>query len=69
MVATIKDMNLGTREKPDFITTKVMICFIRHDSDRGDGPWYTACPTEGCNKKVRLTHLLSKISHAERILS
>ena len=43
---------MGYGEKPDYITVKGAICFIKHDND----PWYPACPTEGCNKKVIPSH-------------
>jgi replication factor A1 len=39
---------MGLQEKPDYISVKGTITFIRHDTD----PWYTACPVPGCNKKV-----------------
>jgi replication factor A1 len=44
----IKDDNMGFGEKPDFVSLKGSISFIKHDND----PWYCACPTEGCHKKV-----------------
>lgn len=47
-IHSIKDEGLGFNEKPDFISIKGTVSFIKHEND----PWYTACPTEGCNKKV-----------------
>ena len=47
-ILSIKEEGLGMNEKADFITIKGTITFIKHDND----PWYCACPTEGCNKKV-----------------
>jgi replication factor A1 len=41
---------LGRGEKPDYVNVKGRVAFIKHDQEQG--PWYTACPTEGCNKKV-----------------
>ncbi|KAG5189180.1 hypothetical protein JKP88DRAFT_197666 [Tribonema minus] len=49
-VAGIKEEQLGLKEKPDYASLKAYVAFIKHDSE--NGPWYTACPTEGCNKKV-----------------
>jgi hypothetical protein len=49
-VASIKDEGLGLNEKPDYATIKATVNYIKHDNDC----WYTACPTEGCNKKVSL---------------
>jgi replication factor A1 len=47
-ISAIKDRGLGMGDKPDYVTVKGCVTYIRHDTD----PWYTACPTEGCNKKV-----------------
>lgn len=35
-------------EKADIVTVKGSVIYIKHDND----PWYTACPTPQCNKKV-----------------
>ena len=35
-------------DKPDYVSLKSSVSYIKHDSDC----WYTACPAEGCNKKV-----------------
>lgn len=48
VISSIRDENLGHGEKPDFISFKATIIYIKHDTD----PWYCACPTPGCNKKV-----------------
>jgi replication factor A1 len=50
-IAAIKDESMGLGEKPDYITVKATVNHIKHDTDC----WYTACPTEGCNKKVHET--------------
>jgi hypothetical protein len=47
-ISSIKDEMLGMSEKPDYITVKGTIIYIKHDTD----PFYTACPTPNCNKKV-----------------
>lgn len=47
-VASIRDDALGMSEKPDYVTLKGAVTYIRHDND----PWYAACPNAGCNKKV-----------------
>jgi replication factor A1 len=49
LISCIRDEGLGANElKPDFVTIKGTIIYMKHDND----PWYTACPTPGCNKKV-----------------
>jgi replication factor A1 len=50
-ISVIKDDNLGFGEKADYLGFKATINYIKHDNE----PWYTACPTEGCNKKVSET--------------
>ncbi|CAN0442236.1 unnamed protein product, partial [Ectocarpus sp. 12 AP-2014] len=50
---SITDGNLGNGEKPDWAVVKATISFIKLDGERL--PWYTACPKEGCNKKVTET--------------
>lgn len=47
-LASIKDDALGMSEKPDYITLKGAVTYVRHDNE----PWYAACPNAGCNKKV-----------------
>ena len=47
-LASIKHENLGYKEKPDWIDTKAIIAFIKHDGTY----CYPACPEEGNNKKV-----------------
>jgi replication factor A1 len=49
LVSIVED-GMGLSEKPDYVSVKGTVTFIKHDQD--DGPWYTACPGEGCNKKV-----------------
>ena len=46
----ILEESLGLGDKPDYISCTAAVTYIKHDQD--EGPWYTACPTEGCNKKV-----------------
>ena len=47
-ISAIRDESLGMGEKPDYASIKGTVNYIKHDTDC----WYTACPTEGCNKKV-----------------
>ena len=39
---SIETENMGHNEKPDFITARATVVFIRHDGDRN--PWYDSCP-------------------------
>ncbi|RHY50298.1 hypothetical protein DYB30_000638 [Aphanomyces astaci] len=45
-IADIKDKRLGYGQKPDYITVKGTVSFIKHDT----GVWYQACVK--CQKKV-----------------
>jgi replication factor A1 len=47
-ISSIKDEGLGRLDKPDYITVKGTVNYIKHDTE----PYYTACPTPNCNKKV-----------------
>jgi len=47
-VSAIRDESMGMGEKPDYITIKASVNYIKHDTDG----FYIACPTPGCNKKV-----------------
>jgi replication factor A1 len=44
-VSAIKEEGLGVSEKPDFITIKGSVNYIKHDTDC----WYNACPSAGIN--------------------
>jgi replication factor A1 len=47
-LSAIKENTLGLGEKPDYVTFKGVITHIFRERE----PWYTACPTKDCNKKV-----------------
>jgi replication factor A1 len=53
----IRTKNMGNAEKPDWITIKATITFIKHDQEpKGDlpgGPWYHACP-ESSNQNFKV---------------
>lgn len=59
-VAAIREDGLGLGEKPDYISLKASVTYIRHDND----PWYTACPSKDCNKKV--TESMNGQFHCEK---
>ena len=44
-----RSLGVGLAEKGDYASFKATLTFIKHDAN---DPWYTACPTDGCNKKV-----------------
>ncbi|EPQ29340.1 uncharacterized protein PFL1_03095 [Pseudozyma flocculosa PF-1] len=46
-IAQVRDENLGMSEKPDYFNIRATIVYIKQDN-----LWYTACPSDSCNKKV-----------------
>ncbi len=54
-ICSIKDEGLGYKEKADFVSFKGSLTFLKHDND----PWYTACPNDGCNKKVLFIYIFT----------
>ena len=40
--SSVKDQQLGFKDKPDYLTCKGTINFIKHD--QANGPWYNSCP-------------------------
>jgi replication factor A1 len=46
-IAQVKEENVGAGEKPDYFSIRGCIAFIKDQNIA-----YTACPLEGCNKKV-----------------
>ena len=64
----IRTKGLGQNDKPDWITVKATITFIKHDYDqKGElpgGPWYHACPADSGNN-YKVGHLRA---HASSIL-
>jgi len=46
----VKDEGLGNSEKADWFVVKATVTFYRHEIEKP--PWYLACPTLACNKKV-----------------
>jgi replication factor A1 len=54
-VSFIKDSSLGYNEKPDWLSFKGTISFIKKDKE--GGPWYPACPNkeEPCRNMCKVT--------------
>lgn len=50
-IAQVKDENLGMSEKPDYFNVRATVVYIKQEN-----LYYTACPSDGCNKKVALDH-------------
>eukprot|EP01006_Ploeotia_vitrea_P007180 TRINITY_DN16288_c0_g1_i1.p1 TRINITY_DN16288_c0_g1~~TRINITY_DN16288_c0_g1_i1.p1 ORF type:complete len:218 (+),score=118.69 TRINITY_DN16288_c0_g1_i1:77-655(+) len=46
----IKEEGLGLGDRKDYFKVRGTISYIRKDPERP--PWYTACPSENCMKKV-----------------
>ncbi|SNX84757.1 probable Replication factor-A protein 1 [Melanopsichium pennsylvanicum] len=50
-IAQVKDENLGMSEKPDYFNVRATVVYIKQEN-----LYYTACPSDGCNKKVSIDH-------------
>ena len=49
-LSCVQDEHLGFKATPDYITTRACVTVVRGDPDKL--PWYSACPSAECNKKV-----------------
>ena len=47
LISAVKEENLGRSDKPDFYSMLASVIFVK-----GENMYYTACPSDGCNKKV-----------------
>lgn len=56
----IKGESLGYQEKPDYITVKGYLTFVKKDKE--GGPWYTACP----ETKAKITPTADGKFHCDR---
>jgi len=50
-ISAIRDEGMGLGEKPDYITIKASVNYIKHDTDG----FYIACPTPGPYYRFKLT--------------
>lgn len=65
-VASIKSEHLGYNEKPDYISFKGTVTFIK--SDKEGGAWYQACPNaeEPCKNRYKVSQGIDGTFHCER---
>ena len=65
-ISSIKDEQLGYQEKPDWISIKSTVNFIKKDKE--GGPWYTACPNAGepCKNRFKVTQTTDGNYHCDR---
>lgn len=47
-ISATKEPGVGMGDKPDMLSFKAFITYMKHDSD----PWYAACTSPNCSKKV-----------------
>eukprot|EP01001_Neometanema_parovale_P004378 NODE_1614_length_1662_cov_37.966862_g1535_i0.p1 GENE.NODE_1614_length_1662_cov_37.966862_g1535_i0~~NODE_1614_length_1662_cov_37.966862_g1535_i0.p1 ORF type:complete len:437 (+),score=111.47 NODE_1614_length_1662_cov_37.966862_g1535_i0:75-1385(+) len=59
--SSIKEENLGLSEKPDFLTVRATLTYIKQEN-----MWYPACKT--CNKKVRPTGPNDSSFHCDKCI-
>jgi len=65
-ISAINHEQLGFSEKPDFLTFKATINFIKRDKD--GGPWYTACanPEPPCKNLCKVTSTAENSWYCDR---
>eukprot|EP01103_Thecamoeba_quadrilineata_P012133 TRINITY_DN3056_c0_g1_i1.p1 TRINITY_DN3056_c0_g1~~TRINITY_DN3056_c0_g1_i1.p1 ORF type:complete len:679 (+),score=164.76 TRINITY_DN3056_c0_g1_i1:54-2090(+) len=56
MLSQVSQEHLGENQ-PAYFTTKATITMLKRDKG---GPWYNACPGEGCQKKVTFNTVLNQ---------
>lgn len=65
-ICAIKGENLGHNEKPDYVSFKATVSFIK--SDREGGAWYPACmnPEDPCKNRCKVSAGADGTWHCER---
>lgn len=65
-ISSIKGEQLGFQEKPDWVSMKCTINFIKKDKE--GGPWYTACPNadEPCKNRFKVTQTTDGSFHCDK---
>lgn len=67
-VSSIKDEQLGYNEKPDWLTFKATISFLKKDKGSDEGAWYTACSNSGepCKNMFKATQTSDGFFHCDK---
>lgn len=67
-VSSIKEEQLGYNEKPDWLSFKATITFIKKDKAGDEGAWYTACFNSGdpCKNMFKATQTSDGFFHCDK---
>ena len=67
-VASIKQEQLGYNEKPDWLSFKATITFLKREKQGDDGAWYTACANSGepCRNMFKATQTSDGNYHCDK---
>eukprot|EP00571_Detonula_confervacea_P014379 CAMPEP_0172303124 /NCGR_PEP_ID=MMETSP1058-20130122/4695_1 /TAXON_ID=83371 /ORGANISM="Detonula confervacea, Strain CCMP 353" /LENGTH=635 /DNA_ID=CAMNT_0013013833 /DNA_START=117 /DNA_END=2024 /DNA_ORIENTATION=+ len=67
-VCSIKNEQLGYSEKPDWLTFKVTITFLKKEKTGDEGAWYTACANSGdpCKNMFKATQTSDGNWHCDK---
>lgn len=67
-VSSIKEEQLGYNEKPDWLSFKATITFLKKDKNGDDGAWYTACANAGepCKNMFKATQTSDGTFHCDK---
>mmetsp|Transcript_20556 Transcript_20556/g.41748 ORF Transcript_20556/g.41748 Transcript_20556/m.41748 type:complete len:654 (-) Transcript_20556:124-2085(-) len=67
-VGAIKQEQLGYGEKPDWLTFKATITFLKREKQGDDGAWYTACANAGdpCKNMYKATQTSDGNYHCDK---
>ena len=67
-VSSIKEEQLGYNEKPDWLSFKATITFLKKDKAGDEGAWYTACFNSGdpCKNMFKATQTSDGFFHCDK---
>jgi len=67
-VSSIKEEQLGYNEKPDWLSFKATITFLKKDKQGDEGAWYTACSNSGepCRNMFKATPTSDGYFHCDK---
>ena len=67
-VSSIKSEQMGYNEKPDWLSFKATITFLKKDKQGDDGAWYTACANSGepCRNMYKATQTSDGNWHCDK---
>jgi replication factor A1 len=67
-VCSIKEEHLGNSDKPDWLSFKATITFLKREKQGDDGAWYTACANSGepCRNMFKATQTSDGNYHCDK---